>query len=109
MRSFPQTQWYIGLSKRDTTHARRLNPLVVVRMSPNKRQAEEQKQLVKAAIKEAAREWLDDKFAVVGKWSLYGGAAILLTAILHLLVTLDPKIVPDVLLAPLMRHAHVIP
>lgn len=109
MRSFPQTQWCIGLSRRDTISARRSNPLVVLRMSPSKRQAEEQKRLMKEAIKEAAREWLDDKFVAVGKWSLYGGAALLLTAILHLIVMLDPKIVPDALLGPLMRHAHVSP
>ena len=33
---------------------------------------EEQKELQKAAIKEAIQEWLDKQFATVGRWTVRG-------------------------------------
>jgi hypothetical protein len=38
---------------------------------------EERKRLYKEAMKEAFSEWLDMKFAVFGKWSIIGLAAVL--------------------------------
>lgn len=39
---------------------------------------EERRKDMKAAMKEALREWLDDKFAEFGKWSFYGIAGMVL-------------------------------
>ena len=42
---------------------------------------------LKAAMKEAVKEWLDDQFATFGKWSLGAIAALLLGAAMWLLLT----------------------
>lgn len=43
--------------------------------------------IMKAALKEATAEWLDKKFAELGKWTLRGLAAalfsVIVTALLH--------------------------
>ena len=44
---------------------------------------EEQKEIVKEAI----REWLDEKYAQFGKWSLHGILAAGLCALVYYLVT----------------------
>lgn len=44
---------------------------------------EEQKEIVKEAI----REWLDEKYAQFGKWSLHGVLAAGLGALIYYLVT----------------------
>ena len=36
---------------------------------------DDEKELFKAAIKEAAREWLDEQFRAFGKWTAMGLAA----------------------------------
>ena len=41
----------------------------------------------KEALKEALKEWLDEKFAEVGKWSLKGIAAAILSALVYFLLT----------------------
>lgn len=45
---------------------------------------EEQKELHKAAIKEAISEWLDKQFSTVGKWTLKGIAAASLAVLFYL-------------------------
>jgi hypothetical protein len=44
---------------------------------------EEQKNL----IKEALREWLDDKFMQFGKWSAMGLAALVLAALVYFVLS----------------------
>ena len=44
------------------------------------------KEEVKDVMKEALREWLDDKFADFGKWSLVGVGAALLTALAYFIL-----------------------
>ena len=34
---------------------------------------EEQKTLYREAVKEGIREWMDDMYKVVGKWTVHGG------------------------------------
>jgi hypothetical protein len=45
------------------------------------------KDVMKEATKEAIREWLDDKFAAFGKWSMASITAIALAALLWLFLT----------------------
>lgn len=45
-----------------------------------------QEQLVKEAFKEAATEWLDDKYAQIGKWTVRALSAAFLTAVLTFIV-----------------------
>lgn len=45
---------------------------------------EEQKELHKAAIKEAIQEWLDNQFKLVGKWTLKGITAASLAVLFYL-------------------------
>lgn len=33
--------------------------------------SDEQKEILKSAFKEAAKEWLDDKYAAFGKWFIW--------------------------------------
>jgi hypothetical protein len=44
---------------------------------------EEQKELHKAAFKEAISEWLDKQFATVGKWTLRGITSVALGMFLY--------------------------
>lgn len=44
---------------------------------------------VKAAMKEAIHEWLDDKFLAFGKWSAAGVAAMSLGALAYFILTLN--------------------
>lgn len=39
------------------------------------------KETAKAAFKEAAKEWLDDKYRQVGKWTVHGALAGLVFAL----------------------------
>ena len=41
-------------------------------------------EVLKAALKEGLREWLDAKFAAFGKWSLGGLAAAALVGLVYL-------------------------
>lgn len=45
---------------------------------------EEQKELHKAAIKEAISEWLDRQYTSLGKWTLKGIAAAALAVLFYL-------------------------
>jgi hypothetical protein len=42
---------------------------------------------VKRALKEALKEWLDDKFLQFGKWSAAGVAAAILSTITYFILT----------------------
>ena len=44
---------------------------------------------IKEALKEALREWLDDRFALLGKWSAGAIAAALLSAVVWLILTAE--------------------
>lgn len=46
-----------------------------------------ERQYDKEVIKEALREWLDDKFAQFGRWSLMGLAAAVLALIAYMILT----------------------
>jgi hypothetical protein len=43
---------------------------------------------IKAALKEALKEWLDDRYAAIGKWTLGALAASALSAIAYAIITL---------------------
>lgn len=49
---------------------------------------EEQKEIVKDAMKEALKEWLDKQFAAFGRWTFYGilsaGLALFAWVYLHI-------------------------
>jgi len=45
---------------------------------------EEQKELHKAAIKEAIQEWLDQQYKLVGRWTLKGVLAMSLAVLVYL-------------------------
>lgn len=51
----------------------------------NRRFREMDKATLKEAMKEAMHEWLDEKYAAFGKWSLHGLLAALLGAIVFLI------------------------
>lgn len=42
------------------------------------------KETTKEAVKEALREWLDDKYAMFGKWSMHGLMAMMLAGCVYL-------------------------
>jgi hypothetical protein len=42
----------------------------------------------KEALKEALKEWLDDKLVAIGKWTLGAFAASALSAIVYAIITL---------------------
>lgn len=48
--------------------------------------ADERKRLVKEAFKEAFKEWLDDKFTTLGKWTARAIAALALGALLYFIL-----------------------
>jgi len=50
---------------------------------------EEHKELMKQAIKEAAREWLDDVYRTFGKWGLRAVGAAFVVALLYFILTLN--------------------
>lgn len=54
----------------------------------------EDKKLFKEAVKEAAKEWLQDQFAAFGKWSAIGIASATFFLVVKILVTTNvwPKI-----------------
>lgn len=56
-------------------------------MSDHDELSERQRDDIKAAMKEAIREWLDDKFAMFGKWSFASLAALGLAALLWFFLT----------------------
>lgn len=41
---------------------------------------------MKAVMKEAVNEWLEEKFAVLGKWTLSGIAALALALLVYTLI-----------------------
>lgn len=45
---------------------------------------EEQKEIHKAAIKEAIQEWLDLQYQTVGKWTVKGFRAMFVVAVVYL-------------------------
>ena len=46
----------------------------------------EDKNLFKEAVKEAAKEWLDDQYRAFGKWSAFGIAAAVFALLVKLMV-----------------------
>lgn len=42
---------------------------------------EEQKALYREAVKEGIREWMDDMYKVVGKWTVHGGLVTLVAGL----------------------------
>lgn len=55
---------------------------------------EEQKELQKAAIKEAIQEWLDKQFTTLGKWTLKGLASAALAVFIYLYAAAHGWVVP---------------
>lgn len=43
----------------------------------------------KQAVKEAIREWLDERFSEFGKWSFHGMAAAAVVALVYFILTLN--------------------
>ena len=50
---------------------------------------EEQKKIFKDTIKEALREWLDEKYAVFGQWSFHALMAAALVAMVYFILKMD--------------------
>lgn len=46
----------------------------------------ERDEAMKTAVKEAIKEWLDEKFAMLGKWTLGSLAALGLAALVYLIL-----------------------
>lgn len=55
----------------------------------DKERSEEEKELLKLAFREAAKEWLDSIMAAFGKWSLMTIAGGLVVALGYFLLTLN--------------------
>ena len=53
----------------------------------SERRRQEDKDMMKEAVKETLREWLDEKYAVFGKWSMHGILAMLLVALAYFIAT----------------------
>lgn len=51
--------------------------------------AQDEKEVMKAAMKEALREWLDEKYATFGRFSLHGLAAAGLGAVAYFVLILN--------------------
>lgn len=47
------------------------------------------KEDTKAALKEALKEWMDEKFAAFGRWSFYAIAAMGLTALVYFMLRMN--------------------
>ena len=47
---------------------------------------DDQKRLIKEAFKEGVKEWLDEKYQLVGKWTIRGFLALLLAALVMLIL-----------------------
>ena len=58
-------------------------------MAKERRKADEMKDLIKEAQKEAIREWLDDKYKAFGKWSFLGLMALLVSLVAHTWLTIN--------------------
>jgi hypothetical protein len=50
---------------------------------------DEQKEMLKAAFREVAEEWLDRQFATFGKWTAAGIASLLLVMALYLWLNMN--------------------
>ena len=50
--------------------------------------AAEKRDDMKDAFKEALKEWLDEKYATVGKWSMRGIASMILVALTYIALQL---------------------
>lgn len=48
--------------------------------------ADEQKEIVKEAAKDAIKEWLDAQFATFGKWSMAALASMALAALVYFIL-----------------------
>jgi hypothetical protein len=55
-------------------------------MSEEEQQNEQRSELMKAAVKEGIKEWLDEKFTQLGKWSLTSIALLGLAALLYFIL-----------------------
>lgn len=53
-------------------------------MSPEEEKKE--RALMKDAVKEGIKEWLDDKFAAFGKWAALSFAALALAALVYFIL-----------------------
>lgn len=51
-----------------------------------RRKDDQLKQAVKEAFKEASREWLDEKYELVGRWTINGLIAALLALLGYLII-----------------------
>lgn len=47
---------------------------------------DERKRITKEAMKEALKEWLDEKYAMFGRWALASLGALTLAAMLYLIL-----------------------
>ena len=53
------------------------------------RRRREDKQIIKEAFKEAAKEWLQEVYVSFGKWSLRTIGALLIVAMLYFILTMN--------------------
>lgn len=52
----------------------------------NRPLSQSERSVIKDAMKEAMKEWLDEKFAAFGRWSFYGFMAALFTAFTYFIM-----------------------
>jgi hypothetical protein len=55
----------------------------------DKRDHDDRKQFIKDAMKEAMKEWLDEKIMSFGKWSLRAIGAAIIVALVYFILTVN--------------------
>lgn len=55
----------------------------------DRRRVDPQKELIKAAIKESLSEWADEKYKLVGKWTVGAIGVAVTTFLVHAFFALD--------------------
>lgn len=70
----------------DAIRLRACDQRIVIKAFSSVNDQDKERQIVKGIVKEAIKEWLDEKFAQFGKWTLTGILASSLALLAYLLV-----------------------
>lgn len=55
----------------------------------DRRDLDDRKKFIKDAMKEAMKEWLDEKITIFGRWSLRSLGAALIVALIYFVLTIN--------------------